>query len=1123
MRLNIWLIICLLASALGAKALPLDYFDDHSPLAQGRWVKIAVDQNGIYQLSYDQLRAMGFDHPERVGIYGRGGTQLPEQFTDYTDDFTPVAILHHDDKVYFYGQGPLNIRYRHEYNDPVNRRFQREYLNTYSDRGYYFLTDSRDDVCHIPTSSATDYDSSKPPYDHCYDYYLHEQELTNFCQSGRLFVGESFIAEDRHSQSFPYDIPGALPGSASLECRFYDNNGTLSTLSVDINGSPCLQSEINRPEQNHHGSPSAPFNREVQLSAPSGTVTINYFPGKYASQAYLDYFLIGARKRIAFVDEQPQFRAFVPKYDTDQYGCVTIGNASADIRVWDVTDSNNATLLPYTLSGNTANVTGLTADKQKGMMIAFDTSKTQLQIAHWQAVDNHDLHAISADQVPHLLIITTPDLHHKAEQLADIHRHYDGIDVLVVDSEQIIDEFAAGTPDAMAYRAFCKMLYDRNPDKLANLLLFGEMHFDNRQILRQQKGQRLLSYQSEESLDMLGSFCITDFFGMLDDTPASKGLQHETLCIGVGVLPIRTPADADIIIDKVAHYITDTSYAYWLGNTLCTADGPDYNEHLNQAEDLAAELADISDDRLQVSKLYVSAYPADQVSLKMSRHLRQGTIFGTYLGHAAIESLSTNRSIWTTKEASRLSNDRLAFLGIGACSVTLPDAGVRGSTEAMLFANDHGIIGGIMSSRKTYSYWNYMLLSTFQQKLFQCTSTDHTEASHPSQARTIGQIYAMTKSQTLTQHTNELAYHLICDPAIILPVASTTMTVNIDADTDDNAIPSLAQGSAYHLHGHIVDHQGSPIDNFNGTLVARLYDTPSTITTNGFTGSKAVDVTYDETIISTIATEVIDGAFQCDIIVPKGIDTSTDHIGKLRLSAYDPDKRIGSLSALDIAYAPHDPATAIVDTTSPIIKSMTVNSSDFTDGDIVTSDITLYATITDDTAIAGIDDTMTRHTYLLLDDHTTLSDLSQHISLSQSGRQCDIALPLDHLAPGTHTLTLHISDIMGNSARHTITFHVCDDTLSGTVTIEPQPVRQSADINIDCDTDSEVNREIIITDLTGQVIFQALTADETLTWNRTDLNGNPVAAGIYHLHCRLTADNGRKGTTPRRTLYLLPL
>ena len=240
------------------------------------------------------------------------------------------------------------------------------------------------------------------------------------------------------------------------------------------------------------------------------------------------------------------------------------------------------------------------------------------------------------------------------------------------------------------------MLYDRNPNKLANLLLFGEMHFDNRQILRQQKGQRLLSYQSEESLDMLGSFCITDFFGMLDDTPASKGLQHETLCIGVGVLPIRTPADADIIIDKVAHYITDTSYAYWLGNTLCTADGPDYNEHLNQAEDLAAELADIADDRLQVSKLYVSAYPADQVSLKMSRQLRQGTIFGTYLGHAAIESLSTNRSIWTTKEASRLSNDRLAFLGIGACSVTLPDAGVRGSTEAMLFANDHGIIGGII-------------------------------------------------------------------------------------------------------------------------------------------------------------------------------------------------------------------------------------------------------------------------------------------------------------------------------------------------------------------------------------------------------------------------------------------
>ena len=65
-----------------------------SCLAQGQWVKIRVDETGIYQLTYDQLREYGFSDPSRVAALGYGGDILSGEISQaYVYDLAPVPVL----------------------------------------------------------------------------------------------------------------------------------------------------------------------------------------------------------------------------------------------------------------------------------------------------------------------------------------------------------------------------------------------------------------------------------------------------------------------------------------------------------------------------------------------------------------------------------------------------------------------------------------------------------------------------------------------------------------------------------------------------------------------------------------------------------------------------------------------------------------------------------------------------------------------------------------------------------------------------------------------------------------------------------------------------------------------
>ncbi len=48
-----------------------------SVLSSGKWYKIKILHDGIYKLTYEDIKTMGFSDPSAVRVFGNGGTMLP--------------------------------------------------------------------------------------------------------------------------------------------------------------------------------------------------------------------------------------------------------------------------------------------------------------------------------------------------------------------------------------------------------------------------------------------------------------------------------------------------------------------------------------------------------------------------------------------------------------------------------------------------------------------------------------------------------------------------------------------------------------------------------------------------------------------------------------------------------------------------------------------------------------------------------------------------------------------------------------------------------------------------------------------------------------------------------------
>src|SRR5690606_35038850 len=139
-------------------------------------------------------------------------------------------------------------------------------------------------------------------------------------------------------------------------------------------------------------------------------------------------------------------------------------------------------------------------------------------------------------------------------RLANLHRE-DGMTVHVVTTSQVYNEFSSGKVDPVAIRFFAKMFYDRangNINEMPKYLcLFGDGTYDPKNRVTNNNNM-IVTYQTDNSENVVSSLTSYDFFGLLDDNETYNG--SDMLDVGIGRIIATTTDHARTLVNKIEHY-----------------------------------------------------------------------------------------------------------------------------------------------------------------------------------------------------------------------------------------------------------------------------------------------------------------------------------------------------------------------------------------------------------------------------------------------------------------------------------------------------------------------------------------------------------------------------------------
>ncbi len=812
-----------------------------SVLADGKWGKVAVGQPGIQFISAATLRQLGFNDPTKVNVYGFGGRLSPDALllTD-PDDLPLLPSVKSDKGVWFFGHDYITwSRTGSSSGMPLSHT-----MHPYAEESWYFVSDREVTPAELPQASLP----TTLPARQLADFWqplLHEEDTYHPSSSGRIYLGEDFRATPNRKFTFPltdrseneYRISVSLAGKA--------NTATDFTISIDGGKSTTAAISTLGTSQGEFLDTylsSTSVNMTGVADSDNATVNIAYRSAGNVLFARLDYIELAYRRRIALRDGQIYFNTMESVATT-----AVISNASAGMRIWDVTDHIRPMEVSYTLSGSTAS---FAAPGGYHEYVAFSPMTGGYAVSNPTAVENQNLHALNS---PDLLIIAPFEYLAAANTLAAHHREWDGLTVEVLTPEVIYNEFTSGTPDVGAFRRLMKMWYDRADSpasdedaprgRIQYCLILSRPTYDNKARMEATRNcgyPRIPIWQSPSGTSTETSFPCDDYIGMLRDSKSAADftLGSEKLQVAVGRMPVTSVSEASAMVTKYLNYVTTPDPGRWRNQMLLIADD-DETAHLTQTEDCYSSI--ISTPRganFEIEKLYLDSFQeaqgstgftTPQVKERLLRKWNEGVNFINYIGHASTVGW-THEDLLNWNDLQNFSNKHLPFLYAATCEFARYDQDTQSGAEVLWANPSGGIIATVCPTRTVLIKPNGSLSKAFSEALFDSISM-------MKQGRRIGDIYRTAKNNYPSSDQNKLRFAILGDPAMrfSLPenVISITELAGVDFTQPDHDTPELPARGKPVVAGVVTDADGNVDTSFNGTIEIVLYDAEKVYTTLG--------------------------------------------------------------------------------------------------------------------------------------------------------------------------------------------------------------------------------------------------------------------------------------------------
>jgi hypothetical protein len=1101
----------------------------NSVLASGDWYRIEVKDEGIYRLDASTLTAAGINvsqiDPRTIKIYGNGGQELPQDVTAARPiDLVESAIyvsgesdgkFDSGDFILFYGKSVRGWKY-----DPRTKSFS-HYINHYTESNYYWLTYG--DVQGKRMASVPSLASQSPfsPQKYVGKISLEQEQVKTNVNSGLDWFGLSFDTQNPVAV-FANTLDGLITtdpiryrfvlvsrSSGYAGFRIEDNGVALGSVSIppvdlgDIAGYFAIKSDV------------LSFQRSGDLPDKRSLVRITY-EASSNSQGWLDWMEIFYSHDFSAVNDLLNFTS----PDTTAVVQYSLANFStSSILVFDVTDYANVRMISgASISGGSLQ---FQAQQTSGSVSEFfgvgpNGYKKPVSI---QKMGNSNLHGFSdgAD----FIIITHSDFLTQAQRLK-AYREQQGPDrltTLVVNVQDIYNEFSGGLLDPTAIRDYLNYAYENWALKPRYVLLFGDGDYDYRNITTQEK-EWIPPYETLETLYQLYSYCTDDYYA---DVVGSDPIVD----LAVGRIPVQSADEAQIVVDKIMAYEQSSVLDAWKNRITFVADDgfagadPDQGSlHTGQAEELAESF---TPNEFEKQKIYIVEYPAiftadgrrkPDAAKAVVDQINSGTLIINWTGHGSPSVWSYSRVFERETTIPQLVNkDRLTFVSAATCDFARFDNPLeRSASELLLVWEKGGSIGTVSPVRAAESFDNAL----FNEDLYSHLLNRNAQGK----LARLGDAMFSTK---LTRNTvNDQKFHLFGDPTLrlIAPTYRALLdTINGKPATESIQLRALGKGM---VEGSVRKLDGSLWSDYSGNGLLTVYDSRKVVPVPEWPG---FTFTVPGGIIYRGENTIIDGKFNASFYVPKDISYE-NNAG--RVTVYFSNASSDGAGYTENVFIGGTDSTAAPDVQGPQI-SIYLDSRNFRLGDLVGESPLLLIDYFDEHGINTASEGIGHRLEARIDDQPIAIDLTDfYKGKADSYQEGTVQYQLSNLADGRHEITAKAWDIYNNSSTAQTTFQVATATelRVSNVFNYPNPFAHSTTFTFQQNQSTPIDVEIKIYTLAGRLVKVLRAASVTdsfvrISWDGRDEDGDVLANGVYLYRVVAHTVDGGKSTESLGKLSVL--
>ena len=1095
------------------------------------WFRVEVGEDGLHAITAEDFEEAGItpSSVQNVAVYGGPGTPLPEDVLAAPDNqMTQVPIIVEKNgntisRVLFYGDGPSGWEYKQfDIVDSLARRVNNPYANANS----YLVAVDGDPGRTFEIEPNPGQATVTPAYGIA--RILFEEDLTNAIAQGnsgngggRDWVGSSMVVDSfrpEEKRVFTQELIG-LERSYPVTYRIRvahnaEARSQIASFSFEQNGSPVGE-ELSL--WSHTDDQIAGVADEVVFSVPANTIAsdnksllgITYRFSQSAT-GYLDFYEVHYGRKLAARENTITFESptgsgvaeyRITGFGTNQLIGFDVTDPAAPKRLDPVSTDGGS----YTFRGP---LSGEPTERRRYHICAITEPKgvQNVSTVPYAGLRENDL---SAD----ILVVVPEEFRATAERYAEYRNNRGLYKASVVTTDEIYTEFSHGRLDPTAIRDYVAHAYHNWNNPPRYLLLFGDGHYDFRNITTNVPQQVPIYTTGErESFNDLAVSVYDDYFVRVDG-------DDFYIDLAPGRIPVNSVEDAETVVDKIISYESPKSYGPWRERVLLIADDniPDEGGgFLPQSEKLEKLYLP---DFMESEKIYLHEYPTVQgirrmkpgATQDMIQWMNRGVLIANWVGHGNARVWGHEHVLEKDEFVPQLTNDStLMLLMAVTCNFGRFDNPNEVSGGELFLTHKGGGASAVLATtRAVYINDNARLMEAYFQSLFLRDSITNNFLP-------LGDALMATKIRSGASRDNDQKYLIFGDPVMKLNIPTDSVaisTVNqVDVTTDTARISAL---SLVEVVGGVYDRNGALKSDFDGSVILTLYDADRTKVVEREDRPGTYDILKKGGQLFRGPAIVENGQFTAQFRVPKDIAYDSTRTGSLYAYAYsDGEDGVGSTD--NVLIYGSDP-TSEIETVGPDI-TIYLDDRSFRSGDVVTPSPMLIVDLEDESGINASGAGIGHRIEAWIGENPDPIDLTDFYTTSAEDYRVGSAeREILDLLPGEYRVRVRAWDIFNNPSEGVAYFRILEGEAGDLVVTDvlnyPNPMgrateflfrhNQSAPLSVTVDIFTPAGRKI--RRLEDQNVTDRFVR---IPWDGHDADGNRVANGVYFYRLRVSMGEG---------------